>query len=58
MTATPGTAWATYKAAGTLPAAVQLACEQLDTGDPLLPEPLGGKVSLVILDALLALATG
>jgi hypothetical protein len=58
MTATPGTAWATYKAGGSLPAAVQTACAQLDTHDPLLDEPLGGKVANVFLDALLALATG
>ena len=55
---TPGTAWATYKAAGSLPAAVQLACEQLDTGDPELNEPLGGKIANVFLDALLTQATG
>jgi hypothetical protein len=58
MTATPGTAWATYKANGSLPAAVQLACEQLDTGDPNLPEPLGGRIANALLDALLTVATG
>ena len=58
MTATPGVAWSTYKAGGTLPPAVQTACEQLDTGDPLLPTPLGGKISNVLLDVLLAVATG
>jgi hypothetical protein len=57
MTAKPGIAWATYRASGTLPAAVQTACEQLDTGDPNLPEPLGGKIANVMLDALLTVAT-
>jgi len=57
MTA-PGTAWSTYKSSGELPAAVQTACEQLDTGDPKLPEPLGGKIANVFLDALLTIATG
>ena len=56
MTATPGTAWATCKASGTLPAAVLLACQQLDTHRQLLTEPLGGMVAKVMLDALLTVA--
>ena len=57
MTGTPGTAWATYQANGTLPAAVQTACEQLDVGGGL-DEPLGGVISNALLDALLTIATG
>jgi hypothetical protein len=57
MTATPGTAWSTYKSNGSLPAVVQTACAQLDDGDPALDEPVGGRIANVFLDALLTIAT-